>query len=154
MSDISNTTINTEVTPWFSLFTDFDIGLFKAGKHYQLYQKLGSHVVQHLGKQGVYFAVWAPNARKVSVVGNFNGWDEQTNPMHVRWDASGIWEVFIPDITAGECYKYAIESNNGYRVQKGDPYALYWETPPRTASIIWDINYTWTDNSWIEKRKH
>jgi 1,4-alpha-glucan branching enzyme len=142
--------VTEEVSPWFSLFTDFDISLFKAGKHYQLYHKLGSHVVEHLGSPGVYFAVWAPNARSVSVVGNF--WDEQANHMHVRWDESGIWELFIPGLGAGECYKYAIESHSGYRVQKGDPYAFRWETPPNTASITWQLEHAWTDREWLTQR--
>ncbi|MDB5009499.1 MAG: 1,4-alpha-glucan branching enzyme [Mucilaginibacter sp.] len=145
--------INKEAPPWFSLFTDFDIELFKAGKHYHLYNKLGSHLVEHMGKTGIYFAVWAPNARSVAVIGNFNGWDVQATPMHVRWDGSGIWEVFIPGITSGEYYKYAIESYNGYRVQKGDPYAFHWETPPHTASITWDISFLWTDKAWINERQ-
>ncbi|MEJ7560320.1 MAG: 1,4-alpha-glucan branching protein GlgB [Pedobacter sp.] len=144
--------VTEEVSPWFTLFTEFDIALFKAGKHYQLYNKLGSHVVEHLGTRGVYFAVWAPNAQNVSVVGNFNGWNEQASPMHVRWDESGIWELFIPDIGAGECYKYAIESQSGYRVQKGDPYAYRWETPPNTASITWELDHTWTDTDWLTQR--
>jgi 1,4-alpha-glucan branching enzyme len=149
----NNTAINEkEITPWVSLFTDFDIELFKAGKHYQLYQKLGSHVITHNGTSGVYFAVWAPNATKVSVIGDFNGWDDQPNPMHVRWDESGIWEVFIPGVKAGDHYKYALESNNGYRVEKGDPYAFCWETPPHTASVVHTPDYQWADQDWLSKR--
>lgn len=137
---------------WFSLFTDFDINLFKAGKHYQLYKKLGSHVAKHQGQSGIYFAVWAPNAQYVSVIGNFNGWDGNANPMHVRWDESGIWEIFIPGLTTGEYYKYFIKSANGYAVEKGDPYACYWETPPHTASVTWDMAYQWTDHEWMRAR--
>jgi 1,4-alpha-glucan branching enzyme len=149
----NNTAIReNEITPWVSLFTDFDIELFKAGKHYQLYQKLGSHVITHKGTTGVYFAVWAPNAHKVSVMGDFNGWDDQSHPMHVRWDGSGIWEVFIPGLNASEHYKYALESNTGYRVEKGDPYAFCWETPPHTASVVQSLDYVWTDNDWLNKR--
>lgn len=136
----------------FSLFTDFDIQLFKAGKHYHLYNKLGSHPASHHGVQGTYFAVWAPNARYVSVVGNFNGWDWQSHPMNVRWDSSGIWEVFLPGITTAEYYKYYLESNNGYTVQKGDPYAFHWEVPPRTASVVWNIDYAWDDEPWMTSR--
>lgn len=142
-----------EAQPWFSLFSDFDIALFKAGKHYQLYNKFGAHQVEHLGKTGTYFAVWAPNAKYVSVVGNFNGWNRHSHAMHVRWDDSGIWEVFLPDVGMGECYKYFIESHNGYQVEKGDPYAYSWETPPLTATLTADINYTWGDDSWIEERQ-
>jgi 1,4-alpha-glucan branching enzyme len=144
--------LNEEVLPWFTLFTDFDISLFKAGKHFQLYHKLGSHLVEHAGIKGTYFAVWAPNARRVSVVGNFNGWNSESNPMQVRWDDSGIWELFIPGIYSGECYKYTVESHNGHRVEKGDPYAFYWETPPLTASITCDLTYTWADKTWFDKR--
>ncbi|MGX5691442.1 1,4-alpha-glucan branching protein GlgB [Arcticibacter tournemirensis] len=136
----------------FSLFTDFDIQLFKAGKHYYLYNKLGSHVAEHQGQKGVYFAVWAPNARFVSVVGNFNLWDRQSHPLKVRWDGSGIWEAFLPGVQEAEYYKYFIESNNGYSVEKGDPYAFHWENPPHTATITWDIDYAWNDQKWLASR--
>src|SRR6478609_3249966 len=97
----------------FSLLTDFDIHLFKSGKHYKLHEKLGAHLASHDGKKGTYFAVWAPNARTVSVIGNFNQWNGDLNKMNPRWDESGIWEVFIPGISKGETYKYAIHSNTG-----------------------------------------
>jgi len=150
---MQETTNMAGVLPWFSLFSDFDIELFKAGKHYQLYNKLGSHQVEHLGKTGTYFAVWAPNAKYVSVIGNFNSWDRSTYPLHLRWDDSGIWETFIPDLNTGEYYKYFIESHSGYQVEKGDPYAFYWETPPHTATITADLNYAWSDESWIRERQ-
>lgn len=143
-----------EALPWLSLFSDFDIELFKAGKHYQLYNKLGAHQVEHMGNAGTYFAVWAPNAKYVSVVGNFNGWNRHSHAMHVRWDGSGIWEVFLPNVAKGECYKYFIESNNGYQVEKGDPYAYQWETPPLTATVTADLEYQWNDEAWINKRKN
>jgi 1,4-alpha-glucan branching enzyme len=143
-----------EALPWLSLFSDFDIELFKSGKHYQLYNKLGAHQVEHLGNAGTYFAVWAPNAKYVSVVGNFNGWNRYSHAMHVRWDGSGIWEVFLPDVATGECYKYFIESNNGYQVEKGDPYAYQWETPPLTATVTADLKYQWNDEAWLNKRKN
>lgn len=137
----------------FSLFTDYDIELFKAGKHYHLYNKLGSHLVEHNGVKGVYYAVWAPNARYVSVVGNFNGWDRQSMPMYARWDYSGIWELFIPNLESGGYYKYYIESHNGYTVEKGDPYAFHWETPPATATMAWALDYEWTDMQWMNERR-
>jgi len=143
---------NEEVIPWFSLFSDFDIELFKAGKHYHLYNKLGAHQLEHSGRQGTYFAVWAPNARYVSVVGNFNGWNRNACPMQVRWDHSGIWEIFIPEVKEGEYYKYYIESHNGYQVEKGDPYAFHWETPPATATVVWGLDYTWGDAVWTKER--
>jgi 1,4-alpha-glucan branching enzyme len=136
----------------FSLITDFDATLFKAGKHFRLYEKLGSHIVAVNGKPGTYFAVWAPNARQVSVIGNFNGWGRQSHPMHVRWDESGIWELFIPGIGEKEHYKYFIEAHNGYTVEKGDPFATHWEIPPRTASVVSDNTFTWEDQAWITQR--
>ena len=137
----------------FSLFSEFDIHLFKAGKHYHLYSKLGSHQVTVNGTAGTYFAVWAPNAEKVSVVGNFNGWQRDSSPLDVRHDGSGIWEGFIPAVSQGEYYKYFIKSTNGYEVEKGDPYAFHWETPPHTGTIVWGLDYEWTDKKWLEERK-
>lgn len=137
----------------FSLFTDFDISLFKAGKHYHLYNKLGAHPVNYQDTEGTYFAVWAPNAKYVSVVGNFNSWNSQGHPMNVRWDGSGIWEVFIPGVGHAEYFKYHIEGANGYIVQKGDPYAFHWETAPQTASVVWDCKYTWSDSEWMQSRQ-
>jgi len=137
----------------FSLFTDFDISLFKAGKHYHLYNKLGAHCVNHQETEGTYFAVWAPNAKYVSVVGNFNSWNRQGHPMNVRWDGSGIWEVFVPGVGHAQYFKYYIEGSNGYSVEKGDPYAFHWETPPQTASVVWDCNYSWNDSEWMQSRQ-
>ena len=92
----------------YSRLTDFDISLFQSGKHYKLYEKLGSHVVDNKGVIGTYFAVWAPNAQIVSITGNFNGWNTGSHQLLVRWDGSGIWEGFIPDVGNGEVYKYFI----------------------------------------------
>jgi len=136
----------------FTRFTDFDIHLFRAGKHYKLYEKLGSHVIELEGRTGTYFAVWAPNAASVSVIGNFNGWNKEAHKLFVRWDSSGIWEGFIPDIGNGEVYKYFIHSNQGENLEKSDPYALRWEQPPRTASIVWDTWYEWKDSEWMQHR--
>ncbi len=136
----------------YSRFSDFDVHLFRAGKHYKLYDKFGSHVVDHNGVTGTYFAVWAPSARYVAVIGNFNGWDKGSSPMNVRWDSSGIWEVFIPHIGQGETYKYFIVSNNGRELEKSDPYALRWEHPPKTASIVWSTWYEWQDADWLKTR--
>ncbi len=144
----------TEKKEHLSLFSDFDIHLFKAGKLYHLYNKLGSHVVEHNGEQGVYFAVWAPNAIQVQVIGNFNGWNKQSNQLLPRWDGSGIWEGFIPGLKQGEYYKYHIKSFNGYESEKGDPYAFHWETPPRTGSVVWDLPFKWTDQKWMKERKN
>ncbi len=140
---------NVEV---FSRFSDFDIDLFKAGKHYRLFEKLGSHIVEFQGIQGVYFAVWAPSAKSVSVIGNFNYWDKHSHHLFVRWDASGIWEGFIPYIGKGETYKFCIETQSNGFIEKMDPYAQHFEVPPRTASIVWDNWYEWTDSDWMAKR--
>jgi 1,4-alpha-glucan branching enzyme len=136
----------------YSRFTDFDIGLFKSGKHFKLYEKFGSHVIEVNGVVGTYFAVWAPNAQHVAVIGNFNYWDRGTHPLFVRWDASGIWEGFIPNIGDGETYKYYIKSSTGEDLEKSDPFALRWEEPPRTASIVADTYYEWSDAKWMKNR--
>ncbi|WP_348824718.1 1,4-alpha-glucan branching protein GlgB [Flavobacterium aestuarii] len=138
----------------YSLFTDFDIDLFKAGKHFRLYEKLGAHLIEVDGVKGVYFAVWAPSARTVSVVGDFNYWIQGEHPLQVRWDSSGIWEGFIPGIEQGTTYKYKIQSNNdGIITEKADPFAFYCEKPPHTASVIWDLDYNWKDKKWMQARK-
>lgn len=136
----------------YSLFTDFDVSLFVSGKHFRLYEKMGVHLQQVDGRDGAYFAVWAPNAQNVSVVGNFNQWDASAHPLNKRWDASGIWEGFIPDLKNGEVYKYGIKGFDGVDIQKGDPFARHWEHPPRTASVIWEVDYRWKDKSWLKKR--
>ncbi|OIQ36156.1 MAG: 1,4-alpha-glucan branching enzyme [Bacteroidetes bacterium MedPE-SWsnd-G1] len=137
-----------------SLFTDFDINLFKAGKHFRLYKKFGSHPIKVNGIQGTYFSVWAPSAKSVSVIGDFNFWNDEEHQLNVRWDSSGIWEGFIPHVGKGNVYKYKIEStNNGIVTEKADPYARRCEHPPKTASIVWDDTYKWKDSKWMKKRK-
>lgn len=137
-----------------SLFTEFDINLFKAGKHFRLYEKLGAHRTEVDGQKGVYFAVWAPSAKAVSVIGDFNYWIEGEHPLNVRWDGSGIWEGFIPNVEKGSKYKYKIHSHhNDIKTEKADPFARRCEHPPNTASIVWDTNYTWKDQKWMESRK-
>ncbi|MBU3820587.1 1,4-alpha-glucan branching protein GlgB [Flavobacteriaceae bacterium XHP0103] len=138
----------------YSLFTDFDINLFQAGKHYKLYEKFGSHIATVDGIEGTYFAVWAPSAKRVSVIGDFNYWTEGEHELNVRWDSSGIWEGFIPFVGKGNLYKYKIEShNNGIKTEKADPYARRCEHPPKTASIVWDDSYKWKDAQWMKSRK-
>lgn len=138
----------------YSLFTDFDIELFKAGKHYRLYEKLGAHLTEIDGQKGVYFAVWAPTAHSVSVVGDFNYWTQGEHQLQVRWDSSGIWEGFIPNLDRGTLYKYKIESNvYGVVTEKSDPFAFYCEKPPHTASVVWDLEYKWKDSNWMKVRK-
>ncbi|MCA0363135.1 MAG: 1,4-alpha-glucan branching protein GlgB [Bacteroidetes bacterium] len=143
---------NVEV---FSLLSDFDIGLFKSGRHFRLYEKLGSHVVENQGVTGTYFGVWAPNAEYVSVIGGFNGWNSQSHKLFPRWDGSGIWEGWISDVGNGEVYKYFIQSNiGGQQLEKGDPFALRWEESPKTASMVWDTWYEWQDNGWMTSRRN
>lgn len=136
-----------------SLLTEFDVHLFKTGKHFKLYEKLGAHVTSFGTKKGVYFAVWAPNAKSISVIGNFNGWNDQETKMNPRWDESGIWEVFVPGLQKGEVYKYAIHSNTGDYLEKADPFAAYAEVAPKTASIVWPRDHKWKDKKWLAARK-
>ncbi|WP_417861263.1 1,4-alpha-glucan branching protein GlgB [Winogradskyella sediminis] len=139
----------------YSRFTDFDVDLFKSGKHYRLYEKFGSQITTVDGVEGVYFAVWAPSAKMVSVIGDFNYWTEGEHKLNVRWDSSGIWEGFIPGVGKGNKYKYKIlSSNNDIRTEKADPYARRAEHNPQTASIVWNDNYKWKDDKWMTKRKH
>ncbi len=134
-----------------SLLTDDDIYLFNEGSHCRLYEKLGSHLLTKGGVEGTYFAVWAPDAAKVFVMGDFNGWQKSSHPLRLRAE-SGIWEGFIPGVGKGSSYKYHINSKyHGYRVDKADPFALYNQVPPKTASIVWDLDYTWGDSEWMAK---
>ncbi|HJS89630.1 MAG TPA: 1,4-alpha-glucan branching protein GlgB [Steroidobacteraceae bacterium] len=135
--------------------TDQDIYLFREGTHVRAFEKLGAHPLPHRpdGEQGTHFAVWAPNAASVSVVGDFNGWNPTAHPLTSRSDSSGIWEAFIAGVRAGALYKYHIVSRNaGYTVDKSDPFAFYCETPPRTASVVWDLSYDWGDGEWMGAR--
>lgn len=136
-----------------SLITDHDTYLFKEGNHFKLHEKLGAHPGIVDGEAGTYFAVWAPNAKSVAVVGNFNNWNRNQHSLFPRWDSSGIWEGFIPGVPKGELYKYYIISHhNYYQVEKQDPFAIFNEEAPRTASITWDLNYTWKDEAWMKER--
>jgi 1,4-alpha-glucan branching enzyme len=136
----------------FTLLTEYDIALFQGGKHFQIHHKLGSHIVEVDGEWGVYFAVWAPNAKRVSVTGDFNNWNAEAHVLDPRWDSSGIWEGFIPGVGKGAHYKYRVHTTTGMKLDKGDPYAMLWETPPGTASIVWEFDYKWKDPEWIQKR--
>ncbi len=137
-----------------SFFSEFDINLFKAGTHYRLYEKFGSHITTVNGVEGTYFAVWAPSAKSVSVIGDFNFWVEGEHQLNVRWDESGIWEGFIPDAGKGSVYKYKIQSHhNDIKTEKADPYARRCEHPPKTASVVWGNTYEWKDTDWMKKRK-
>jgi len=134
------------------VLSDFDLHLFNEGNHYRIYEKLGSHVMELGGVKGVLFAVWAPNAQRVSVVGDFNAWDGRVHPMRVR-GSSGVWELFIPGLEAGTLYKYEIRGPQGEVFLKSDPYGFAFELRPKTATIVWDIDgYEWGDQAWMERR--
>ncbi len=137
-----------------SLFSDLDVFLFREGTHCNLFEKLGSHELVNSGSKGTYFAVWAPNAVEVSLIGDFNQWKQGENLLSLRNDGSGIWECFIPGIGKGSLYKYHICSRyHNYSVDKGDPFSFLWEVSPRTASVVWDLEYEWGDEDWISRRE-
>ncbi len=136
-----------------SLLTGFDLHLFNEGNHSHLYRKLGAHPMVVEGAPGTYFAVWAPNAEQVFVMGDFNDWNKSRHPLRSR-EQSGIWEGFLPGVGQGTSYKYYVVSrHNGYRVDKADPFAIFNEKPPQTASIIWDLAYEWGDGEWVKQRR-
>ena len=136
----------------YSLFTDDDIYLFREGTHYRLYEKFGSHSVTVDGVEGVYFAVWAPFAKDVSVIGDFNEWNHETHRLFPRWDSSGIWEGFIAGLDWGDTYKYGIRTKDDILLEMGDPFALSWEQNVQASSLISTTYFDWTDKNWLEKR--
>jgi 1,4-alpha-glucan branching enzyme len=145
--------IDTSKPVWnYSLFTAQDIINFQAGTHYSVYNFLGNKQLQILDTWGSYFAVWAPNATFVAVTGHFNNWNKTSHQLFVRSDSSGIWEGFIPKVDCGEAYKYHIIGFAGLQLDKGDPYAHYWEKRPHTASITWQTSFKWSDDDWMKKR--
>jgi len=146
--------IDTTKSVWnFSLFNNEVIKNFQSGTLYNAYSYFGNKQIEVLGRKGTYFAVWAPNATLVSVTGNFNDWNSGVHNLFVRLDHSGIWEGFIPDLKRGEVYKYHINGFNGKSLDKGDPYAHYWEHKPKTASITWNFDYSWKDEQWMASRE-
>ncbi|MFN3360477.1 MAG: 1,4-alpha-glucan branching protein GlgB [Pseudanabaenaceae cyanobacterium] len=147
---IGERTVHDPYAFTFSLWTEFDRYLFGEGNHHHLYEKLGAHVVTVDGVEGVYFSVWAPNARSVSVIGDFNHWDGRRHPM--RRENPGVWELFIPDLGEGTHYKYEVRNSHGHIYQKSDPVGFQQEIRPRTASIVNKLEYTWHDQEWMEKR--
>ena len=133
--------------------TEFDQYLFGQGTHYDLYNKLGAHPMTVDGEEGVYFAVWAPNAEAVSLVGNFNEWDENATPME-RLEPLGIYEIFLPEMKIGDIYKYCVTTKAGYTILKADPYGFQAELRPNNASVIADISdFKWQDSRWMKKRE-
>jgi len=134
-----------------SILGELDLHLFGEGRHELIYEKLGAHAITHDGVKGVSFAVWAPAAAQVSVVGNFNAWDGTRNPMRLL-GGSGVWETFIPNLQSGELYKYQIQAPGLPFFLKADPYASFAEEPPDTSSIVYASNYLFRDSRWMKKR--
>jgi len=136
-----------------TLFSQLDIDLFNSGNHCQLYNKFGSHPKTVNKVAGTYFAVYAPSAFKVEVIGDFNGWNGSQHALNVRWDHSGIWEGFISGIGHGSLYKYRIYSNHDTKIrEKADPFARCYEMPPKSASVVWHDDYQWQDSKWLQNR--
>ncbi len=135
-----------------SLFTDHDIYLFKEGNHYKLYEKFGAHSLEVDGVEGVYFSVWAPFAKEVSVIGDFNKWHSETHKLLPRWDESGIWEGFIAGLKWGDVYKYGIRTNKGVLLEKGDPFAVSWEQNLQAGSLVSTTWFEWNDKNWMSDR--
>ena len=134
------------------VLSDYDLHLFAEGTHHRVWEKLGSHVMTIGDVTGVHFAVWAPNAQRVSVVGDFNQWDGRVHPMR-KLVPSGVWELFVPELPLGACYKYEVRNDAGHLLEKADPYARFFEVPPRSASVIWeDGGYQWGDADWMRER--
>ncbi len=145
--------MSEEETMQARILTDYDIHLLAEGKHYRSYERLGAHLAEVDGVAGTSFAVWAPNAKQVSVIGDFNGWDPTAHPMQCRPEA-GAWECFVPGVGIGALYKYRIVSrHNTYQVDKADPYGFATEIRPQTASKVWDLSrYQWHDGQWMTER--
>lgn len=138
--------------PALSHITDYDVHLFNQGSHFALYEKMGARPMTAEGEPGVHFAVWAPNARSVSVIGDFNDWKEGACPL-APVESSGIWAGFVPGVGTGEVYKYHVHSRVAdYRAEKADPFAFYCEVPPRSGSVVWSLDYEWGDADWMECR--
>ncbi len=136
------------------VLTDHDIYLFKEGRHGRLHDKMGCHLTVRDKVAGANFAIWAPNARSVAVMGEFNGWNSRAHPLAARQDGSGIWEGFVPGVARGQSYKYRVASNlGGYEVDKADPFGYYAEVPPSTASRAWTLEYEWQDTEWMANRR-
>ena len=144
--------ITPAVATYPTLLSDQDLYLFNEGSNYRIFETMGAHLYSRDGEAGAMFSVWAPNARLVSVIGSFNSWGERSHLLQRRSD-SGIWEGFVPGVQKGALYKFHIESQrHGYHIDKADPVGILHEKPPRTASVVWDLDYKWGDSQWMQNR--
>ena len=152
-NDKNETYVEEDIYSFPSILGDIDEYLFAEGNHLDLYKKLGAHLMEINGVKGVGFSVWAPNAKRVSVVGAFNNWDGRVNVMRKHYNC-GVWDIFIPNIGEGELYKYEVKTQEGYILTKSDPMAFYAEVRPKTASVVYDLNhYKWNDGEWMKYRE-
>lgn len=135
-----------------SLLTDYEVYLWREGRYLRAYEKFGAHPHTLNGTAGTQFTVWAPSAKTVAVIGNFNSWNRTTHSLFPRWDGSGIWEGFIPELSIGELYKYYIHSWDDKHLEKSDPFGYFWEVPPQTSTITWKLDYEWNDQDWMKNR--
>ncbi len=147
----AKTQVSTPQNQFPPTLGELDLHLFGEGKHERIYERLGAHLITHEGQPGVAFAVWAPNAKTVSVVGNFNEWNGAKHQMRVL-ESSGVWELFVPDLGAGELYKYEIKHGRR-KFLKADPYAFMMQVPPDTSSITFKPNYKFQDRAWMTRRQ-
>jgi 1,4-alpha-glucan branching enzyme len=136
----------------FTLLDAQDLYLFNEGSHLRLWEKLGAHLVRVDGRDGAFFAVWAPNAERVAVIGDWNGWNPAAHPLRIQ-GSSGIWAGFVPGVSRGARYKYRIEGRGGFRADKTDPFAVHCEVSPDTASIVWPLDFSWSDQEWMAGRR-
>lgn len=145
--------MSPEVLYGHTLMTEYDVYLFREGRHTMLYRKLGAHPLSLDGVKGTLFSVWAPMAQQVGVMGDFSGWNDCVLPLRKRNDGSGLWEGFVPKVSTGCRYKYKVKQKSGQTVDKADPFAFLSEVPPRTASVVWHLDYEWKDGEWSQQRR-
>jgi 1,4-alpha-glucan branching enzyme len=148
----ANGTVPADASGNNGRLSDFDVFLFRQGSHFRLHHRLGAHPVELDNVAGVRFSLWAPNAERVHVFGDFNDWRRDQHALAPRPDQSGIWEAFVPGVGIGALYKYPLVTRAGHRLDKADPFARAAELPPATASRVWRDDYAWGDDEWMQER--